>query len=76
MVELIMHGINNSSSPIKGDYTPNELFLGPGAGIMPRLVTQETLFLTQGSKVIDPKNVGNVMTNLDRLKQDYELLVM
>lgn len=70
---LIMHFLNNSPSPIKAGFTPNQLFLGEGAGEQVKHVDDFEYFvaLKRDGKVriIEPRNIDALKENLLTLRK-------
>lgn len=69
LVGIIMHFLNNSPSPIKAGFTPNQLFLGEGAVENVKYIDDSEYFvaLKRNGKVeiIEPRNVDDLKKNLN-----------
>ena len=65
---LLMHVMNNSPSPIKANYTPNQLFMNAPENIPGGLIDSKTLIAVQDGEVKDPRNIDRVLKNIKELQ--------
>ena len=81
---LIMHVLNNSPSPIKANYTPNQLFMDAPVNDMTGLIDRKDLFTVSDGELHHPKNIDNVLDTIDdlrtlmntRLTEAYEVTLL
>ena len=66
---LIMHVMNNSPSPIKASYTPNQLFMDAPVNDPSALIDKKQIFTVEDGEIRHPKNVDNVLENIHSLRQ-------
>ncbi len=69
---VLMHVMNNSPSPIKANYTPNQLFLvappEPPAGLF-----EKTLGIPVDGNIVQPMSVDYVLDNISLIQQEIML---
>ena len=66
---LIMHVMNNSPSPIKASYTPNQLFMDAPVNDPNALIDKGRIFTVENGEIRHPKNIDNVLSNINSLRQ-------
>ena len=65
---IIMHVMNNSPSSIKAGYTPNQLFMDAPANDASALIDRRKLATVVDNEIVDPRNVDNVIENIQKLR--------
>ena len=66
---LIMHVMNNSPSPIKASYTPNQLFMDAPVNDPTALIDKNQIFTVEDGEIRHPKNVDNVLKNINSIRE-------
>lgn len=67
-----MHVLNNSPSPIKANYTPNELFLLAPKTESSGIIEKDKLFIVSNGEAKDPQSLQKVLKNIDELREMNE----
>ena len=81
---LMMHVLNNSSSPFKANCTPKQLFMGAPVNNMIGLIGRKQIFTVSDGEIHHPKNVDNVFNTIDdfpklmdaRLTEAYKVTLL
>ena len=66
---LIMHVMNNSPSPIKANYTPNELFMNAPPNSPGGLIDKKRLFTVDNGEIKNPRNIDRALENISELRE-------
>ncbi|NIW12711.1 MAG: DDE-type integrase/transposase/recombinase [Candidatus Thorarchaeota archaeon] len=69
---LLMHVMNNSPSPIKAGYTPNQLFMDAPTN-PPHMLINSKLGIPYKNKMREPRSVEKTLTNIEEIRKEVML---